>query len=945
MAKHVILESYTFTPSTKTVVITGKNIRREQLLLITNVTSNVVIYNFSDASVGAASYTNAADSITGQETTTIVLSYNTAAMSASDKLSILVEETYTEIIPSETMRDPVDKLRVSTPQALIDTDFEYGTQPTKWEGLSLLSNRPGTFYDVTTPISNTTITNITAAGRAITVTLNNTSMVSVGQPIFIIGSLDTGNVDGWWVVDSIVANTSFTFTSTNIAATSLFDVQKTYVYPASFFTGAGIGVSSITVLNNTATVTTSLPHALNVGDGIYIIGTTGVTGLNGSWTVASTPYNNVFTYVASQTLTGTPTLANGPNQTLYPRSLGYIQHRAFDGGVQFSNVTPYHGYQLVRQTRRQFRYQSGKGIQFSTGSILKPTVNPDRITSSGQVVTVTTKYPHGLLPGGVIKVSGANETAYNGTFTVVSSPSPTSFTYTAATSPSASPATGFPITISPFSWYGGKNRVGMFDSQNGFFFEYDGQTLYAVKRSSTTQISGNSQTSPLGYIVTGTNTRYSQELKPGDNIVIRGMTYLVTGIMSDTTMAINPEYRGMNATTATVISKTIDQRYPQSSWNIDKMDGTGQSLMNLDLNKMQMFYADFTWYGAGAIRFGFKDNRGQVIYAHRIPNNNVNTEAYMRSGNLVARYETNSIPPTTYLTATLAQAATTGAAIYVADASLFPSTGTVVVTQTGTSFASVEYINYSAKTTSTLTISSRNTFGGTGTAAQFTLVGTSSTFPGGTAPTMVTLFSPQQASSISHWGSSVIMDGRYDDDKSLVFNVGQNTPFTNLTQNVRVPLLSIRIAPTVDNGSIGLLGYREIMNRMQLTLRQMDAYTTGTAFRIELVLNGRPTQGVWQNVGGSSLAQVAYHSGAGTILGGESVFGFFTNIAAATSQDLSQVRDIGTSILSGGTSTNVSTTVNNVYPDGPDVLTLCATAVQSSSNQIFARISWTEAQA
>jgi len=73
------------------------------------------------------------------------------------------------------------------------------------------------------------------------------------------------------------------------------------------------------------------------------------------------------------------------------------------------------------------------------------------------------------------------------------------------------------------------------------------------------------------------------------------------------------------------------------------MDGTGASLYNLDLTRMQMFYIDYTWYGAGAIRFGFKNNRGEVIYCHRIPNNNINTEAYMRSGNLVARYETNSL--------------------------------------------------------------------------------------------------------------------------------------------------------------------------------------------------------------------------------------------------------------------------------------------------------------
>ena len=112
MAKHVILESYTFVPSTRTITTVGKNIRREQLLLITNTTTGTVIYNFSDPSLTASAYTNAVNSITGQETTTVVLAYNTTSMSSTDKLSILTEETYQEIIPAEVMRDPVDKLLV-----------------------------------------------------------------------------------------------------------------------------------------------------------------------------------------------------------------------------------------------------------------------------------------------------------------------------------------------------------------------------------------------------------------------------------------------------------------------------------------------------------------------------------------------------------------------------------------------------------------------------------------------------------------------------------------------------------------------------------------------------------------------------------------------------------------------------------------------------------------
>jgi len=124
----------------------------------------------------------------------------------------------------------------------------------------------------------------------------------------------------------------------------------------------------------------------------------------------------------------------------------------------------------------------------------------------------------------------------------------------------------------------------------------------------------------------------------------------------------------------------------------------------------------------------------------------------------------------------------------------------------------------------------------------------------------------------------------------------------------------------------------------------MDTFTTGAAFRIELLLNGKPASGTFAAVGGSSLAQVAYHASATTITGGESIYGFFTNSAAATSQDLNGVRDIGNSILGGGTSLSVPTSANNVYPDGPDIITICATAL-GSTNTINTRISWTEAQA
>ena len=613
MAKHVISEGYTFTPSTKTIVVTGKAIRQEQLLLITNTTLGTVIYNFSDPSLATGTTVAVTiDPITGQETTTIVLAYNTAGMLSTHKLSILAEETYQEMVPAETFRDPVDKLRVSTPQSLIDTDFEYGSQPTKWEGLNLLNNRPSAFYDVTAPL---VITNMTVSGRVVTV--STTTPPVAGTPVFVQGTLDDEDAGGWWIVETVSAGTSFTFTTITTPTAPLYDATKTYVYSGTFFTGAAIPAPTNAIsLNGTiATVTTTFAHGLRVGDGIYITGTTGATGtLNSSWVVATTPTTNTFTFACTATGTITATL----NASVYARSLGYIQHRAFDGGVQFTNVSPQHGYQVIRQTRRQFRYQSGKAMQFSTGSIIKPALSVDNITNggSGTTITVTTKFPHGIEVGSFVRVQGCTETAYNGIFQVVTAPTRLTFTYTALSTPSAAPATGFPLTVSPWSWYGSSNRIGLFDQQNGVFFEYDGQTIYCVKRSSTTQISGVVGLTANSNSVTGTNTKFSEQLKPGDYIVIRGMSYLVQTITSNTAMNIYPEYRG--ATTANCqVSKTIDQRYAGPSlsgvanqWNIDKMDGTGSSLYNLDLTKMQMFYIDYSWYGAGAVRFGFKNNRG-----------------------------------------------------------------------------------------------------------------------------------------------------------------------------------------------------------------------------------------------------------------------------------------------------------------------------------------------
>lgn len=860
------------------------------------------------------------------------------------------------ITPSMVLTDPVGKLRVSTPQALIDTDFEYSTQSTKWETLNLLNNRPSAFYDVTTPLPVTAVSASTT-----TVTVTSTTTPAVGTPIFVQGTTNT-TANGWFLVDTVSAGVSFTYiTNTSAGTGSIFDSTKTYIFAASFYSGAAIPVSAsagaaFTASTTTVTCTTNNAHGLSAGDAIYVVGTTAATSgpPNGSWIVRTTPTVNTFTFTVLVAPSGAITATAGATSTLYPRPFGSVIHRSFDGGVALTTGYPYAGNQLIRQTRRYFRYQSGKGIQFSTGTSLKPAFSVDSLTRSGTTVTVTTKFPHNINTGALIKVTGSSESAYNGTFTVVTAPTDTTFTYTALVTPTISPAPGFPITVAPESWYGSTNRIGLFDEQNGFFFEFNGQTLSVVKRSSTTQLSGSvtvSTSTPT--TVTGSNTTFSTQLTPGDYIVIRGMSYLVQSISSDTSMVIYPEYRGTNGITNTIVSKTTNERYPQNSWNIDHCDGTGPTQFNLNLTKMQMFYIDYAWYGAGAIRFGFKDQSGNIMYCHIIPNSNINSEAYMRSGNICARYEANTLPVFTTLSASITSSATTS--LTVASTTGFPTAGVLAISAPGNTTSAIEYVRYTGLTATTFTGLTRgvtNLTGPGGLTGGGGASGTAFTYSA-TAPVQVSLFPNQFSSTISHWGSAVIMDGRYDDDKSFIFQAGQTTPLSNLAASASAALLSIRLAPSVDSGITGILGARDLINRMQLTLRQMDIVATGTAaiFRVELVLNGRiggSGAGAFASAGGSSLAQIATHSTAGstTVTGGETILSFFVYTPNVVQQDLNLVRDLGNSILGGGLNNTVPTGTVNLFPDGPDVVTIRVTNVSAvTTSTIASRLSWTEAQA
>ena len=473
-------------------------------------------------------------------------------------------------------------------------------------------------------------------------------------------------------------------------------------------------------------------------------------------------------------------------------------------------------------------------------------------------------------------------------------------------------------------------------------------------------------------------------------------------------MTVTPSYKGATSSYV-IVSKTQDTKVAQSAWNLDTMDGNGPSGYTLDLSKMQMFFIDYSWYGAGAIRWGLRGADGRVTYVHKIANNNANYEAYMRSGNLPGRYQTVTQPPYTQLSASLGA---DSSSLSVVSTIGFPPTGTLSI-RSGSLY---EYINYSGTGSTSFNNLTRGKVGNTSNTLTTTVAvgsnsaivssatnlqvgqrvfSTASAFPDGTFitaingttltlsqaalganptiivppmgtaasssfnflandPTIVELAYPTFAPALSHWGTSVIMDGKFDDDKSLLFTYGQSGSI-NLPTGSTSALFSIRVAPSVDNGLPAAFGARELVNRMQLVLRTLDIslnYSSSLQpnILIRANLNGQPsgsTTTTWTNAVGnvassvnSSLAQIADYSGKTVgVVGGETTGGFFVNGTSTT--DLILVRDLGNAILGGGGTTSDT----GIYPDGPDVLTITATNVGLIPVNAIGRISWTEAQA
>jgi hypothetical protein len=763
---------------------------------------------------------------------------------------------------------------------------------------------------------------------------------------------------------------------------------------------------------------------------------------------------------------------------IYTRPDGYAVHRPFDGGVEIAAGTAPDS-QIIRQTRKYFRYQSGKGIQTSLAINFNPPIqfetiqgitvnsmesdllnesdktfgvsntgasayfinnenNPDLTlirgvtysfnintqghpfhiqtvdgayseldeynlglsengaetgtvtfavpleapstlyyvcgvhSSMGGTINIiddsevaydlcrgTSKYPHRLLKGSQIKVSGASDNTYNGDVIIFRVIDEYTFDYILP----QEPLTVVPSGIVQFNMNGYNDaftRAGMFDFQNGFFFEFDGNILYCVRRSSTQQVSGTVSVINKSNTVIGNNTNFVGQLNENDFVVIRGQSYKIIKIISRTEMVVQPEYKGINATNV-ILTKTVDTRVPQSEWNLDKGDGTGPSGFKLNINKIQMAYMDYSWYGAGKVRFGFKDNKGHVKYFHEFLHNNRMDEAYMRSGNLPARYEILNGPNPSYAptlfhwgTSVIMDGRFDNDSSYLftaqSDTLSFTNGQGVTATANGNSVLTAQYIQSARSYDWYLRLQFP-----TSDASKFSVGAKLYTSNGSLNGQSVayTQFSGSNIFVFLFLQRSVSQPAAFPSVPSgTVVNIGlppSPTSVINLGTEV-IPLITIRLAPSVDTSISGSLGARDIINRMQLKLNEIGLILTHDC-EVKLILNGDLSTVAWERVPSPSLSQLLSHSSGDKVIGGTEVFSFRASggstdntgvrLSATSNFDLGELIDMGNSILGG----------DGTYPNGPDILTIAVKVVDTSGInatspfKASSRITWSESQA
>lgn len=194
----------------------------------------------------------------------------------------------------------------------------------------------------------------------------------------------------------------------------------------------------------------------------------------------------------------------------------------------------------------------------------------------------------------------------------------------------------------------------LFDSQNRY--AADNQFDVATTGTGTTSFLTNEAAVKMEVTSGGVGSVIRQSFRSFPYQPGKGLLVLMTFVMDASTSVNLTQQAGYfndqngvffqrNGTTNSFVLRSYvtgsvsDARaVNQSSWNGDKLDGTGASGYTLDTSKAQILWMDFEWLGVGSVRCGFIIN-GEYIVCHTFDNANLIANVYMTTAILPVRYE------------------------------------------------------------------------------------------------------------------------------------------------------------------------------------------------------------------------------------------------------------------------------------------------------------------
>lgn len=215
-------------------------------------------------------------------------------------------------------------------------------------------------------------------------------------------------------------------------------------------------------------------------------------------------------------------------------------------------------------------------------------------------------------------------------------------------------------SLDAFSRLRVSDKTCLFDAQHHY-----GQQTFNFRGVATTggTLTDAPNTSSLTLAVTGTvGSKYVNRSKRHYYIAGQSHMIMLTGAFGTTLAGIRKSigyndnddgirFENIGGVVSIVMRTStsgthVDTPIAQSTWNVDKLDGSGPSGITIDWTKAQIFAFDLQYLGVGRVRC-YVDIDGLLVKVHEIKNANNISTVYWQTPHLPCSYEIENLASAT----------------------------------------------------------------------------------------------------------------------------------------------------------------------------------------------------------------------------------------------------------------------------------------------------------